>query len=207
MRNSYCRRRGLIAGIFLGAAVPARAMDTQAVIAPIQQLVTGLQAIMKAGLQTPFPRRFDMLAPVIDRSFDLAAILEKSVGPSWPAFPPDQQQMLMQAFRRYTVASYVNNFDNDTGQRLLVDPDTRVVGNEQVVRTRLIPRSGETRTLDYVMRQGGLGWQVVDVLVDGAISRVAVQRSDFRRLLARGGARALADSLSTKFADLSGSAG
>ena len=39
--------------------------------------------------------------------------------------------------------------------------------------------------LDYVMRQGEKGRRAVDVLLDGSISRVAVQRSDFRSLLHR----------------------
>jgi phospholipid transport system substrate-binding protein len=54
------------------------------------------------------------------------------------------------------------------------------------------------------MRQGPAGWRAVDVLADGSVSRVAVQRSDFRRLLTHGGAQALADRLQTKTADLSG---
>jgi phospholipid transport system substrate-binding protein len=53
------------------------------------------------------------------------------------------------------------------------------------------------------MRDGGSGWRAVDVLADGSISRVAVQRSDFRRLLAQGGAQALVASLRSKSADLS----
>jgi phospholipid transport system substrate-binding protein len=44
----------------------------------------------------------------------------------------------------------------------------------------------------------------VDVLADGAISRVAVQRSDFRQLIKQGGAAALAKSLESKSVDLSG---
>jgi phospholipid transport system substrate-binding protein len=58
--------------------------------------------------------------------------------------------------------------------------------------------------LDYVMRRGPTGWQAVDVLTDGSISRVAVQRSDFRELLRRGGVPALAASLTNKVANLSG---
>ncbi len=100
--------------------------------------------------------------------------------------------MLLQAFRRYTVASYVNSFDDFNGQRFEVKPDTRAVGSgEQVVQTRIIPKHGDTHELDYVMRQGSEGWRAVDVLADGSVSRVAVQRSDFRRLLdpwRRGGA-------------------
>jgi phospholipid transport system substrate-binding protein len=206
MQTSSCRRRGLVAvsaALVIGTALPVRAADDEAVIAPIQQLVDGLLTVMKAGNATPFGQRFDMLAPVIDRTFDLNAILQESVGASWAALPPDQQSMLAQAFRRYTVASYVNNFDQFDGLRFQITPTTRAVGNEQVVQTRLIPRSGDTHELDYVMREGGSGWRAVDVLADGSISRVAVQRSDFRRLLARGGAQALVDSLLTKSADLS----
>jgi phospholipid transport system substrate-binding protein len=40
-------------------------------------------------------------------------------------------------------------------------------------------------------------------MADGSISRVAVQRSDFRGLLARGGAPAVAQSFTAKSADLS----
>jgi phospholipid transport system substrate-binding protein len=61
--------------------------------------------------------------------------------------------------------------------------------------------------LDYVMRRGPAGWQAVDVLTDGAISRVAVQRSDFRGLLTSGGVSALAEGLGRKVANLTGSMG
>jgi phospholipid transport system substrate-binding protein len=44
----------------------------------------------------------------------------------------------------------------------------------------------------------------VDVLAGGSISRVAVQRSDVRRLLESGGGDALLASLQRKTADLSG---
>jgi phospholipid transport system substrate-binding protein len=206
MQMLYCRRRGLFgaaAALVLGAALPVRAANDDAAIAPIKQLVDSLQQVMKAGVGTPFSRRFDMLAPVIDRTFDLTAILQESVGPSWPTLPPDQQSLLAEAFRRYTVATYVNSFDTDDGLQFEVKSQTRPVGDEQVVETKIIPKTGDSHELDYVMRQGEAGWRVRDVLADGSISRVAVQRSDFRRLLNRGGAQALVDSLRTKSADLS----
>jgi phospholipid transport system substrate-binding protein len=206
MKKCYLRRLSTLAAaaVFIfGAALPAGAAGEQAVVSPIRQLVDGLLEVMKAGPGTPFQQRFGLLAPVIDRTFDLAAILKESVGASWASLPPDQQSMLTDAFRRYTVASYVNSFDAYNGQRIDISPETRSVGDEQVVQTRIIPRSGDSHVLDYVMRQGASGWRAVDVLADGSISRVAVQRSDFRRLLTRGGAQALADSLRSKSVDLS----
>jgi phospholipid transport system substrate-binding protein len=56
------------------------------------------------------------------------------------------------------------------------------------------------------MSQTASGWKVVDVLEDGSISRVAVQRSDFRAVLASGGSDALLEELSRKASDLSGGA-
>ena len=54
------------------------------------------------------------------------------------------------------------------------------------------------------MRQTDAGWRVVDILLDGTISRVAVQHSDFRALLRNGDATALIASLQRKADDLAG---
>ena len=53
------------------------------------------------------------------------------------------------------------------------------------------------------MHQAADGWKAVDVLLDGSISRVAVQRSDFRALLAGGTADKLIRSLQEKVVQLS----
>lgn len=214
MTMSPIYRRAALGGVAAVAAAlvlpgdrPARAAD-DGPVPPIQHLCSALIEVMKAGRSTPFDQRFQMLAPVIDSVFDLMTILRVSVGPPWPMMPNDQRSRLEAAFRRYTVASYVNSFDNYSGQRFEVQPQTRSLPNgDQVVKSRIIPTSGNAHELDYVMRDESGRWRAVDVLADGAISRVAVQRSDFRRLLARGGSAALIASLQEKSADLSGGAG
>jgi phospholipid transport system substrate-binding protein len=208
MTRIAINRRTLLGATLLaigGLPRKAGAVDASAVVAPIQQLCDGLVAVMHAGRAVPFEQRFDQLAPVVERALDLETILQVSVGPIWGMLPTDQKTMLEAAFRRYTIASYVNSFDNYTGQRFEVSPDLRELPNgEQEVNSRIIPRNGDPHLLDYVMRQGADGWRAVDVLLDGTISRVAVQRSDFRSLLNRGGAAALAKSLQEKTVDLSG---
>jgi len=189
-----------------GTASPARAAEA-AVLAPVQQLCDSLLEIMKLGSTAPFAQRFARQLPVIDAVFDLGTILQVSIGPAWGPMTAEQKSALSQAFQRYTVASYVNSFDSYTGQRFDVLPETRALANgDQVVQTRIVPRSGDGHKLDYVMRHEQAKWKVVDVLADGAISRVAVQRSDFRRLLSQGGVATLVDSLNKKTADLSSGA-
>jgi phospholipid transport system substrate-binding protein len=185
----------------------ATAIADPAIVAPIQGLCDSLITIMKAGSKTPFSQRFDMLAPAVDRALDMGAILQVSVGSMWGTLSADQHSALLDVFRRYTINSYVNSFDNYNGQRFVVDPQTRPVGTNQVVQTKIIPTSGDSHSLDYVMRQTGSDWKAVDVLAEGSISRVATQRSDFRSLVMRGGSDALLASLQKKAADLASKAG
>ena len=191
----------LLAGLLL--AVSARAAPEAA--GPIAELNQGLLQVMHAGKATPFEQRYATLQPVVQQTFDLDTILETSVGPRWRSFTPAQQQQLQAEFLRFTVASYVSNFASFGGEKFEIDPETRAVGTEQVVATHIVSTAGEPARIDYVMRQGGGGWRAVDVLLDGSISRIAVQRSDFRSLLS-GGPDALVASLHKKVVDLSGGA-
>lgn len=208
--NVLARRHlfGLAATGLLATALPgfARAQDTGAT-QPIEALDAALLQAMKTGRTAPFNQRYAMLDGVVARAFDLDAVLRTSVGARWSSLSASEQDALRTAFRRYTVANYVANFDSFDGQRFQLDLATRALpSGEQVVTTRLIGANGGTTVLAYVMRQTADGWKAVDVLADGAISRVAVQRSDFRGLLSQGGGAALVASLQRKTADLSGGA-
>jgi phospholipid transport system substrate-binding protein len=194
----------LLLASFFARPEPAAAADVAQVSQQIVALNAGLIQVMKAGSRTPFASRFDTLAPVIDRAFDLQGILRVSVGSAYAGLPEAERTDLLAVFRQFTIASYVANFNDYSGERFEVLPDLRSVGSDEVVATRVIPTSGTPNRLDYVMRQGEGGWRAVDVLLDGTISRVAVQRSDFRSLLSQGSAAALIASLRKKVQDLSG---
>jgi phospholipid transport system substrate-binding protein len=73
-----------------------------------------------------------------------------------------------------------------------------------LVESRITSAGGDATELDYVMKQTPSGWKAIDVLAAGSISRVAVQRSDFRHVLSQGGSDALLTRLQQKAADLSG---
>jgi len=173
---------------------------------PINELYSGLQVVMQMGKGVAFKQRFDRLAPVLDRVFNLETILRTSVGLRWTSLDDAARTTLFNIFRTFTIASYTANFDSNDGLRFEVLPRTRASGEDVIVESRLLPASGDPVRIDYVMHAGPAGRQVVDVLLNGSISRVAVQRSDFRALLAAGSAAPLIDSLRRKVADLSGGA-
>lgn len=194
-----------LAGAIAWRPAMAQTVSNAPPSAPIERLDNTLLAVMKAGSSMSFDARYATLDPIIAQVFDLDAVLAASVGLSWATMPDAQKATLARAFRRYTVSSYVSNFNSYNGQNFETLPSVRTLANgEAIVLTRLIRPNDSPLKLDYVMRGGTTGWQAVDVLTDGSISRVAVQRSDFRQLLASGGVPGLAAGLERKVASFSG---
>lgn len=192
-------RRRLLA---LALLAPVAAMAQTAASAPVEALDQGILTVMKAARTSSFAERAQMFTPVVLSAFDLPRILHKSVGPRFASFAPAVQAELLDVFTQFTVASYVANFNGFNGERFEVLPDTRAVGSDQVVQTRLLPANGEPVKLDYVVHNDAGTWKIIDVLLNGSISRVAVQRSDFRSLLTSGEPGPLIASLRSKVARL-----
>jgi phospholipid transport system substrate-binding protein len=200
-------RRLLLAALGAAAVAP-RLAHAQAVspTAPIVALDAALLAVMKAGDSTPFVTRYKTLEPAIDLGFDLPRIIAVSVGAYWSSLPPPQRMKLQQVFRSFIIANYVANFHSYDGEVAAVAPMTRAVGAEQVVSSTFTKPTGDVLRIDYVMGHAGHGWKVHDILLDGTISRVALQRSDFSALLSQGDATQLIASLGQKVLTLSGGA-
>jgi phospholipid transport system substrate-binding protein len=197
------RRPAILLALAIAVLAPRLACAQSPQAAPIDAINHGLTALEKNAAQ-PFPARYAAMAPIIDRAFDLKQVLKTIVGLRWPQIPADQQQTLLTVFRAFTICNYVANFNSDSGDVFRLLPETRQIGADQVVETEIAPKSGDPTRIDYVMRGGPAGWQAIDVLQQGTISQAAVQRSDFRGLLASGNAAALIDSLRKKVDTLSG---
>jgi ABC-type transporter MlaC component len=140
--DSRALLRLALASIALALGLGQAAVASE-VTTPVEQLHAGLMAIMKAGKTAPFRQRYDMIAPVIGRTFDLEVILQQVIGPRLAALPPDQRAAVGDAFRRYTIASYVANFDTYSGQRFEVAPVVRAAGSDRVVETQIAAASGQ----------------------------------------------------------------
>jgi phospholipid transport system substrate-binding protein len=195
----------LAAGIALHAAPSSAATSERA---PVAALNAALIAAMKAGAaNASFQSRYAALEPVLKTTYDLPAVLQNSVGFLWPTLPAAQQNQLARIFEQYITASYVNGFNSYGGQNIVLLPTERDVGAEVVVETQIQPADGSAPTrLDYVMTKTGGGWLVSDVLLNGTISKVAVQSSDFSSLVTDGDASQLITALQAKVAYLSGGA-
>jgi phospholipid transport system substrate-binding protein len=86
-----------------------------------------------------------------------------------------------------------------------VAPSTNPLANGNViVSTKLVLVEGEPVQLDYLLRSGSGGWQIIDVFLSGTISELAARRSEYSTVFRTGGAAALVELLRKKTAELSG---
>jgi len=126
-----------------------------------------------------------------------------AIGASWTTLSQAQQQLAIAAFGAYIAATYADRFDSYSGQRL------EIIGQQPsssgiIVKTRIVKSNGEPVNVDYVMRQNDGAWQISDVYLDGTISQLATQRSEFGAILRREGFDGLIATLQRKVKFLAG---
>jgi phospholipid transport system substrate-binding protein len=155
----------------------------------VQILTAALLKSMQAGPAESMADRYRNLEPVIKQVFGLPLMTRFSVGPQWTTFSPDQQNALIAAFSRFTIANYAHNFRSFSGQKFEID-DVVTRGEDKIVRTHIIPVHDTPISLQYRMRQVDGVWKVIDVSAEG-VSELALRRDDFGAAIAAGGAPAL----------------
>lgn len=186
-------------GLLLGSAQfsGAKAALPTAPEASIQKFYATLLTTMKSGAALGKTGRYAQLAPIVPELFDLPYMARLATGPSWLQLDPSQQQRIITAFGHYIAATYADRFDSYSGEQLRVIA-TRPAADASLVQTQIIKSDGQPVTLNYLMRQNAGAWQITDVYLDGTISQLAVQRSEFSAILRAQGADGLIASLNRK---------
>src|SRR5271154_6491142 len=182
-----------MAGIFVtGAnALPASPQDS------VRSFYNVLLTTMKSGRALGQRGRYAALAPVVSGVFDVPFMARLAVGPSWATLTSTEQQQLIVSFGQYVSATYAYRFDSYSGQRLEVTGD-QPYGGEVIVKTQIVEFGSDPVTINYLMRQNGGLWQISDVYLDGTISQLATQRSEFQSILQRKGFDGLIAALNHK---------
>jgi phospholipid transport system substrate-binding protein len=178
-------------------AAPASGGDT------VQGLYDALISAMKNGRTLGQSGRFTQLEPVIRRSFDIPAMARLTVGRSWDSMNEAQRQRVIESFGRYISAIYADRFDSYAGQQLQVTSEQPSAGGV-MVKSQIIKANGEPVKVDYMMRRSGDNWLISDVYLDGAISEVAIRRSEFGAILKNDGIDGLIAALNRKADMLTG---
>lgn len=187
----------LLVAAMLMLPVAARADDSGAKEV-IQTLCGRLLVVMKQATQLGFQGRVDKLSKVIVESYDMPAATKATLGVASAKLSADEAAQLTEAFSRFSVYSYAEQFDGWDGEVFEVgDPKPSTEGSV-IVPSRIVSKNGAATEIDYLMHQDGDRWKIVDVLLDGTISQTAVRRSEFVSIFRRDGFPGLMTMLNQK---------
>lgn len=186
--------------------VAMRPPQVQAGVSPteiVQGFYRTLTSIMKEGPQLGFSGRYEKLQSAIDRAFNMEDMMRVSYGTSWVKTSPEEKQKLVEAFRIFSISNYASQFKEHNGEVFDVKGEKKGPRDGEMIVETTLASGNEKNELNYLMRKGAQGWQIVDVFVNGAISEMATRRSEFSGVVRGGGAGALIDLLQKKNQQLS----
>ncbi len=164
----------------------------------VGQLHTALLRVMKHAEELGYQGRYDELAPVLERSFNLAYMARKAIGRHWNKLSEEDQRSLVKTFTTLTVANYAGRFEGYSGQDFQTLSEEPAIHDTRVVHTRLVQPGDENIQLDYRLRKSEAGWQIIDVFLNGTVSELALRRSEYSAVIKREGFDALIAAIDEK---------
>jgi phospholipid transport system substrate-binding protein len=177
--------------LLLAALAPLGAHAQAAPAAVIEGFNATLLDIMKNAQRLGVRGREQRLRPVMEQAFNLPAMTRISIGPAWTQIPPADQQALTRAFSDWSIATFAHRFDGWSGESFQLTGENTLQNGDRLVRTQLVRPRDEPVALNYLMRDFGGAWRVVDVYLSGTVSELASRRAEFTTLLREGGAARL----------------
>jgi phospholipid transport system substrate-binding protein len=190
----------LIAVPFLLLAGPAAqaSPSTEAIDALNKTLLTVMQNAKTLG----YDGRYRELEPMVRKTFDHPFMAQVMTGRFWANFTAEQRDKLVATLRRFTAATYAARFDGFSGQRFEILGEGAGPRDMVVVKTRIVPGSGDPVAIDYLMRPNGGTLAIADVFFNQSVSEVALRRSEYTAVLGRDGFDGLVASIEDKIATL-----
>ena len=170
-----------------------RAANTAAdpAVRQIESFYAAMLDTMKRGEQLGLQGRYRQLTAITEEVFDLPAMSQLSVGPSWSSLSESERQGIVEAFKRMTIASYAKNFAKFAGEQFLVEPLVKMRNSDKIVESRLLGSDRSSVPFNYRMHLVGDKWKIVDIYLNGYVSQLALRRADFSSTIASSGASGL----------------
>jgi phospholipid transport system substrate-binding protein len=191
----------LVVVVFAAVLVAATVRAESGPVAVIDGLQETLLDVMKRAKELGVEGRYQVLEPRIEETFDLERMIRVAAGSQWTKATPEERVRLLDAFTRLTVSTYASRFDGYSGESFETLGERPGPRDTVLVDTRIVRSDGPPVALNYVLEQKGDRWQVIDILLDGKASELAMRRSEYRNL-GGGKAAGLADKLNAKADEL-----
>jgi phospholipid transport system substrate-binding protein len=164
-----------------------------------QQVVTGAldEVISILNSKKTDAERRDQIAAIAFAHFDFPTMSKLVVARPWRKFTPPQRDEFIAAFKTHLARSYGRRLARYEGTQVEVIGTQEEQRGDVTVNSKVVGGQFDGAKMDYRMRGTTGTWLVIDVIIEG-VSLVSNFRSQFKPILARGGAEELLGRLNDK---------
>lgn len=180
---------GLLGLSVLFQVVSSAAAQTASPQAVIEALHAKLLEAMTGEVAADFQGRYDLLAPVLQATFDYGSMAEVAVGRFWKDFSVEEQARYSALFTEVAIAAAASRFGPAKNVVFSIIGEREGPQGTRLVETTLKPGNKEQRTIGYLMKpsEDGTSWRAIDLFYEGTISELATKRSEYVSVLKSGG--------------------
>ena len=186
--------------VVLVAGHPAHAGE------PTDQLKGSIDRVL-AILQDPAlkqPAKADerrqKIRAIANEVFDWQETGKRALARHWQARSPQEREEFSKLFADLLERSYVGKIEAYSGEKIVYGEET-LDGDQAMVRTKLVTKSGTQIPIDYQMQKADDRWRVYDVKIEN-VGLVANYRSQFNRIIQQSGYADLLKRLKAKEEEL-----
>ncbi len=144
--------------------------------------------------------RAERFRTLLAQNFDVPAIGKTVLGRYWKVATDEERGEYLTLFEDFLVANYAKRFAEYTGQKFKVRGVRSEGGDLMTVQTLIqTPDGGEPARLDWLMRDAGSAYKILDLKIEG-ISMSETHRAEFASVIQSSGGKVsgLLDALRTK---------
>ncbi len=150
----------------------------------IQETIEQVLTVVSNSAQSDEPDRKRQLRETLMPPFDWTEMAKQTLGKHWDAAAARQDEFVS-AFSEFLGNSYAGKIGSYKDEKIVYL--TEAVNNDQAqVKTKIVSGKGEPTAITYQMHRLDGDWKIYDVVVED-ISLVVNFRSQFSRILAKGG--------------------
>jgi phospholipid transport system substrate-binding protein len=164
------------------AGAASSAVDPTTIITDL-----GTQGIQSLGQAATSAERIARLGTLFRQDFDINGIGLFALGSYRRVATPAEQQEFFRLYPEFTVRAFHARLNDYRGAPFRVTGQ-RVVGNETIVSSEILPASGGRVQVDWHLADNGGQYRVTDVAIGGISMKVAL-RDQFASWVANNGGR------------------
>jgi len=197
--HRFTNRLAILIAALLFLASPANAGPASDIIGKLNTVFTG---VIQNSKTLGYKGRYKKLEPALTEAYDFAEMARVATGRYWSSFTDDQKKQVVAAFRDLSIATYAARFDGSSGERFEILGEEPAPAGNLRVNNQIVVTSGAPIRIDYLLRQSGGQWRIIDVYLKSSVSELAVRRAEFTDTLAKSGVDGLLADLKAKVAKL-----